>query len=70
MIGAQARPFAAGLHIRGVETVRRATFADSAILGAIIKANKQAGRRCFAVILPQCYPPAPAERSTAHAGVE
>ena len=82
-----------------VVDLRRATFADSAILGAIINANKQAGRRCFAVILPQqgevsrlfelvdaravlvtfptlrvaldwCYPPAPAERSTAHAGVE
>ncbi len=32
--------------------LRRATFADSAILGVIIKARKQAGRRCFAVVLP------------------
>jgi anti-anti-sigma factor len=35
-----------------VVDLRRATFADSAILGTIIGANMQAGRRCFAVVMP------------------
>lgn len=32
--------------------MRRATFADSAILGTIIRANQHAGRRAFAVVMP------------------
>jgi anti-anti-sigma regulatory factor len=35
-----------------VVDLRRATFADSAILGTIIKASKHAGRRGFAVVMP------------------
>jgi anti-anti-sigma factor len=35
-----------------VVDLRHATFADSAILGTIIRAQKQAGRRCFAVVMP------------------
>jgi hypothetical protein len=33
--------------------LRRATFADSTILGAIIEANRDARLCCFAVVLPQ-----------------
>jgi len=32
--------------------LRRATFADSAILAAIIRAHHRAARRCFAVVMP------------------
>ena len=32
--------------------LRRATFADSAILGAIVRANRNAQRCCFAVVMP------------------
>jgi anti-anti-sigma factor len=35
-----------------VVDLRHATFADSAILGTIIRASKQAGRRGFAVVMP------------------
>jgi anti-anti-sigma factor len=35
-----------------VVDLRRATFADSAILGTIIRASKHAGRRGFAVVMP------------------
>jgi anti-anti-sigma factor len=35
-----------------VVDMRHATFADSAILGTIIRAHKQAGRRRFAVVMP------------------
>ncbi len=34
-----------------VVDLRRATFADSAILAAIIRASKDAGRRSFAVVM-------------------
>lgn len=32
--------------------LRRTTFADSAILAAIVGAHQRAGRRCFAVVVP------------------
>lgn len=32
--------------------LRPATFADSAILAAIVRAHHRAGRRCFAVVVP------------------
>ena len=32
--------------------LRRATFADSSILAAIVAAHHSAGRRCFAVVVP------------------
>jgi len=32
--------------------LRRATFADSSILAAIVAAHHRAGRRCFAVVVP------------------
>jgi anti-anti-sigma factor len=35
-----------------VVDLRHATFADSAILGTIIRASKHAGRRGFAVVMP------------------
>lgn len=35
-----------------VVDLRRATFADSAILAAIVRAHRRAGRRCFAVVVP------------------
>ncbi len=35
-----------------VVDLRHATFADSAILGAIIRAHKHAGQGCFAVVMP------------------
>jgi anti-anti-sigma factor len=35
-----------------VVDLRHATFADSAILGTIIRAHRRAGRRCFAVVMP------------------
>jgi len=47
---ALARAIATGDAV--VVDLRRATFADSAILGAIIRANKDARRCCFAVVMP------------------
>lgn len=32
--------------------LRRTTFADSAILAAVVRAHHRAGRRCFAVVVP------------------